>query len=695
MTLDLEHRVTPEHRARTAVVYVRQSSEKQVQVNVESTRIQLGLREKAIALGWTQPVVIDDDLGVSAAGYAERAGFKDLIARITMRQAGIVLCVDASRLSRNSKDWAQLFELCRYFNTLIADLDQVYDLSLPNDRLILGIKGTISELELNVLQGRMRSGLEAKAARGELRVPLPAGYVNDEQDGILFDPDSRVQSAIHLMFDQFKRMTSLRQLALWYRDTKSLFPVKKLGRRPETRWQVPTTQTLRKLLVHPIYAGAYVWGRRFTRIDYREGRLIKRVLGPRPPDQCPVCIRDHHAAYVTWDRIMANVARFAENRARWSMNDNQGAIREGLALLPGLLRCRRCGSRLYVNYKKTGALYSCDAGHARGSRRCMSFGATEIDRRVGEEMCRALEPLSVEAAIAACEQENEEWAQCLEGLRLKVEAAQYEADRAFEQFDLVDPRNRHVADTLEGRLNAKLAELHAAKQGLAAAGEEDGQLTEAQRGGLHQLAEDFPEVWDHPGADAKLKKRLLRAAIREVLVEAQPEQKRLEVTIHWQGGAHTQIHVKKYDRRRGQATDPDLIKMARQLAEDGLADADAARVLNMHGTTTPGGLPWTVDRVTRFRRAHLLRLRKRAPCANTMTMSEAAAYLGISRNGLLGLERLGALDRNQVMEFAPWRIEKNQLDSERLQALVRTLKTQGRLPKGGCPEGQLALLDDQ
>jgi DNA invertase Pin-like site-specific DNA recombinase len=689
-----DHRVTPEHRSRTALVYVRQSCDKQVRSNVESTRIQVGLREQAIALGWSQPVVIDDDLGISAAGFAHRPGFQELITRITMKQAGIILCFDASRLSRNSKDWAQLFELCSYFDTLIADLDQVYDLSLPNDRLVLGIKGTISEMELSVLKSRMKSGLEAKAARGELRVPLPAGYVHDEEDRILFDPDRRVQTAIRLMFDQFDRVTSIRQLAMWYRDSGTRFPVRKNGWKPKTVWQVPTAQTLKKLLVHPIYAGVYVWGRRSTRVDCLDGRLVKRVRAQRSPDQCRVCIRDHHPAYVSWDRIMANVTRLAENRARWKMDDNQGAIREGLALLPGLLRCRTCGSRLYVNYKKTGALYSCDGGHAKGSRRCMSFGATEIDRRVGEELCRALEPLSVRAAIAAFEQSEEEWAQRLSSLRLDVEAAQYEADRAFEQFDLVDPKNRLVADTLETRLNEKLKRLHAAKERLVKAEEEDRHLTKEQRQRLEHLARDFPDVWSHPQADPKLKKSLLRMAVREILVELQAEKKRLEVTIHWQGGVHTRIHVKKYDRRRGAAADPDVIEMVRKLAGDGITDADSARVLNMHGTTTPGGLPWTVERVTNFRRAHHIRRGKRPPSAEHLTMSEAAAHLGISRNGLLGLERIGALSRNQVMEFAPWRVERKQLDSERVRALVRTLKATGRLPKGGCPEGQLSLLDD-
>jgi hypothetical protein len=324
----------------------------------------------------------------------------------------------------------------------------------------------------------------------------------------------------------------------------------------------------------------------------------------------------------------------------------------------------------------------------------MSFGATEIDRRVGEELLRALAPLSTQAAMAAYEQSEEEWAQQLESLRLGVEAAQYEADRAFEQYDLVDPKNRHVADNLESRLNERLAELQAAKERLDRAAEENPRLTEEQRQRIQDLAGNFPDVWNHPDADPKLKKRLLRTAVREILVDLQAEEKRLEVTIHWQGGVHTRIHVKKYDRRRGRATDPDLIDMVRKLAGDGITDADSARVMNMHGTTTPGGLPWTVERVTRFRRSHHIRRGERPSTDEYLTMSEAAAHLGISRNGLLGLERIGALSRNQVMDFAPWRVERKQLDSERVQALVRTLKASGRLPKGGCPEGQLSLLDD-
>lgn len=695
MTRDPEHRVTAAHRKRAAIVYLRQSSEKQVRDHRESARVQLGLREKAVALGWRGPEVIGDDLGVSAAGFAHRPGFQQLITRVTLKEVGIILCVDASRLSRNSRDWAHLFELCSFFGTLIADMEQVYDLSMPNDRLVLGIKGTVSELELNLIKARMKGGLEAKAARGELKVLLPAGYVYDDQDRMVFDPDRRAQAAIRLMFDQFDRLTSLRELAAWYRDTGTRFPVRRRAAEQQTSWRVPTSRTLAKLLVHPIYAGAYVWGRRVTEVDYDDGRLVKRVRQPGSPGESRVCIRNHHPAYVSWSRIVANVTRLAENKARWKMDDNLCAIREGLALLPGLLRCRTCGSKVYVSYKKESALYFCDAGQGKGSRRCMSFGSQTIDRLVSAEVLRALEPCAVDASIAARHIFEKEREQRLESLRMQVEAARYEADRAFQQFDRVDPRHRLVADTLENRLNEKLVELQAAKQRLEEAGANERRLTEEDLRRLDELAHHFPAVWHHPKADPKLKKRILRTVIREILVEHQPDQGRLEVTIHWQGGAHTQLHVKKRQKRLGGATDPDLVATARKLAADGVRDDEAARVLNLMQTTTPRGLPWTQNRMLSFRKHHRIRLAPPPSPDEVLTKQEAVKYLGISGNGLLGLEREGAISRNQVTDFAPWRVKREQLDSEEVQALVRALKATGRVPKGGCSEGQLWLLDDE
>ncbi len=690
-----DQRVSPEHLSRPALVYVRQSTLEQVRGNQESTRVQFGLCERAVALGWRSPHVIQDDLGISAAGYVERPGFQELLTRVAMREVGIILCFDASRLSRNSKDWAHLFELCSYFNTLIADTEQVYDLSHPNDKLLMGIKGTVSEMELTVMRARLRSGTENKAARGELKINLPAGYVYDSSEKIVFDPDKRVRTAMATMFEQFTRCTSIRQLVMWYRDNKVLFPIKQTGKGRLARWEIPPSSTLRQLLRHPIYAGAYIWGRKFTYVDYVDGKLIKRIGEHREIEEYKVCLRDRHAAYISWEQLLANRARIAENRPRWSMLQNQGAIREGLALLSGLLRCRHCGGKIQVGYKRgISALYYCDGGNEKGSRRCLSFGSKLIDQRVSAELHRAVEPLAVKAAVVAADMKQERVSQEIESAQLQVEAAQYEADRALEQFDLCDPKNRLVADSLEERLNDKLGELQKAKQKLVEVEQVDWQLTAEQRQRLDELARDFPSVWIHPKADPKLKKRILRSAIQEVLVKHEPDHQRLEVTVHWRGGAHSRIHVRKRATPIGSKADRSLVELVRELAAE-LPDAEIARILNMKKLETPRGLRWTQERVNSFRKQHRIRAGSRTSSDDRMTMNEAIAYLGIGHNGLLGLVKRGVISRNQITEFAPWRVSRAELDSEPVERLIRILKETGRLPRGGSPKNQLSFFDGE
>jgi len=695
MAHENDHRITAKHLARDAIIYVRQSSSEQVVTNTESTRLQRELREKAILLGWNNPVIIDDDLGISAAGYSERPGFQSLLASVATRKVGIIFCLEASRLSRNSMDWAHLFELCSFFDTLIADPEQIYDLSLPNDRLVMGIKGTVSEMELSILKTRLQAGVQAKAQRGELRIKLPPGYKYDSSDKIDLDPDVRIQQALRQMFQQFKICTSIRQLAMWYRDTKTLFPIANLRMDMPPTWRIPTSDTLRKLLVHPIYAGAYVYGRRHYYVDYVDGQLRKRIGGFLPPEKCRVCIRNHHPDYLPWDQFKANLARISENRPRWEMLENQGAIRDGLALLAGLLRCGMCGSKIYVGYKKDSALYSCDGDQANGSRRCQSFGSKLIDRRVGEELCRALEPFAVDAAIEAIEKKNQQKTEEIEAARLGVEAAQYASDRAFEQFDRADPKNRLVADTLEKRLNERLIDLQEARNRLEECRRENKELTEKEKNRLHELACDFPAVWNDEQTDPTLKKRLLRTAVEEILVSHKPEQQQLQVTIHWKGGAHTRIHVKKRSTPKSCKADPDLVELVRKLAASGLVDAEIARILKMQKRETPRGLPWTHIRVRDFRRHHRIKAGKKDSSGKHLNMSNAAAYLGISHNGLIGLERIRAISRNQVTDFAPWRIPRTILDSKLVQGLVAILKETGRLPKGGCPKNQTTLFDEK
>lgn len=689
-----DQRISPDHLSRSAVVYVRQSSPGQVRENTESTRIQLNLCEKAVALGWRSPRVIQDDLGISASGYVERPGFQELLTRVAMREIGIILCMDASRLSRNSKDWAHLFEFCSYFKTLIADLEQIYDLSHPNDRLLMGIKGTVSEMELTAIRTRLRSGMESKAKRGELKISLPIAYVYDTCDQIVFNPDQRIQRAVHRMFEQFDRCTSVRQLAMWYRDNQELFPVKHIGKDMKIRWEIPASKTLYNHLRHPIFAGAYVWGRRFTYIDYRDGKLIKRVGERNQIEDYKVCIRDHHPAYIPWEKFMANQTRITENKPRWNMEQHHGAIRDGLALLTGLLRCRHCGGKIHVSYKVSSALYYCDGGHEKGSKRCLSFGSKLIDRAVSTQLLKALEPLSVEAAVAASEMKGEQLSREMESARMQVESAQYEADRTLEQFDQCDPKNRLVADTLEERLNDKLWVLKGAKEKLEELSQRKNPLTKEQRRRLKQLAQDFEKAWNHPEADPRLKKRILRSAIHEILVQHDPEHQRLEVTLHWKGGVHSQIHVKKNATPIGRKATPSLVQLVQELAAE-LSDAEITRILNMKKLETPRGLRWTKERVQSFRRHHRIPACKLSKSNDYLTMNEVMAYLGISHNGVLGLVRRGVISSNQITDFAPWRVSRKELDSEHVQRFVRVLKETKRLPKGGWPKNHKRLFDEK
>ncbi len=641
MTIEQTHVITPDHLAREAVIYARQSTATQVHEHTESARVQFGLREKAIALGWPCPRIIDDDLGVSAGGFDERKGFNSLLVSVATRTVGIIFCVDASRLSRNSKDWAHLLEICGHFHTLIADMDQIYDLARPNDRLVIGIKGTVSEMELNIYKHRLRAGIESKAARGELRIRLPTGYAYNSDDNIAFDTDKQVVVALQMMFDQFELFTSVRQLAMWYRDSETRFPSQL--KKQKTRWEIPTSSTLRNLLLHPIYTGAYVFGRRQTITDYADGQLVKRELDPRPVEEARVCIRDHHPAYISWEQYLANRSKIAENRPRWAMQQNRGAIRDGLALLVGLLRCAKCGSKIYVAYKKASALYFCDGGGEHGSRRCHAFGSKRIDVAVSDQLCQALQPHGLATSQKAAEISAAQHAHEVNSAHLQVDAAQYQADRAFEQFDLCDPKNRNVADTLEERLNTKLRELESAKTRLEEVEQTHNAVTDEMRASLQDLASDFAAVWSHPGAEPRLKKRILRAAIHEILVRPHETANALEVTIHWQGGVHTRVEVRKPLRFSGKPVTESLVQVVSQLAQT-LSDADIARTLNMKKQTTARGLKWTMDRVYNFRKTHRIPQPKTRRSEDVLTMNQAVEYLGISHNGLLGLVRRGVVD---------------------------------------------------
>lgn len=690
MNLGDQHRIAERHLERNALVYVRQSDPRQVRENTESTTLQRGLRERAIELGWPMPKLIEDDLGITASGFADRPGFQWMLAQVTLRKVGIIFCIEASRLSRNSPDWAHLFELCGYFDTLVADVQQIYDVSIPNDRLVLQIKGTVAELELSSLKTRLRAGIESKAARGELKVLLPPGYVYDAEGQIILDPDARVQQAIRSMFEQFEHQTSIRQLALAYRDTQTLFPVRKPRTRDGLVWALPKPAVLHKLISHPIYAGVYAHGRTQTYVDFVEGKLVKRTKRVMSPQLWKVCIKDHHEAYICWQRYQDNQAKLAESRPRWSMDDNRGAVRQGRALLAGLVRCGQCGRKLRVIYNsKSSAIYHCDGAGPRGTGRCLSFGAKYVDQELGEQLCQTVEPFAIEAAERAFALEQQEREQSVEQARLRVQQAQYAADRAFEQYDLADPKNRLVVDNLEKRLNEKLLEVRVAQQDLEHRLESDPPLTQEQQQEISCLSRDFRRVWNHPDTPTTLRKQLLRVAIVEVV--AQRDGGQLVFTIHWAGNTYTKLTVQKRATPVGSRADASLTELVGKLA-DTLDDGEIARILNMKKLLTPRDLTWTKDRVRAFRSHHRICQGKHSPNPDLLTGQQARNYLGIGYHGLTALVRLGAIHTNQVTDFAPWRISRTELDSESVQALVKVLKRTGRLPtEGGSPQNQLQL----
>ncbi len=677
-----DQRITDSHYQRSAFIYIRQSSSKQVKHNTESQKFQLSLRERAISFGWSMPIVVDEDLGISAAGYAQRPGFQKLLTQITMKQVGIIFCVDASRLSRNSKDWAQLFELCAFFDTLVADFEQIYDLNLPNDRLVLGIKGTMSEMELTILKTRLKEGAIQKAKRGELKFVLPPGYIHDHNSKIVLDPDKRVQSAIHQMFSQFNAHTSVRQLLQWYKTNNISFPVRRVGHNNPIVWEIPKYGTLSTLLQNPVYAGVYGYGRRKTIREFKNGVLVKRMSNYLPYNEWKVFIKDNHKAYVTWDEFLEIQKKISQNMPRWEKDESLGAIREGVALLVGLIRCGHCGNKLYVTYKtkSSSASYFCRGNNRESEKRCLYFGTKAVDKSFSDKILKALKPFAVQSGIKALDFAESENAEMLKIAQMELENAKYQVDRSFEQYNMADPKNRLVTSTLEERLNDRLVDLNHAKEKLADLKQSIKVLTDHEKNSILSLSNHFEEVWNHEKSNPVFKKRLIRLFIKETIVTYDSDSNLLKFVIHWNGGTHTQLSVKTRKRKKGSKTDVSLIELMKKLSTR-IDDAEIARVLNMNDLQTPKGYRWNKDRVINFRRAHKIKL-SAINKKNFFTSQECKKYLNVSRNALDTLVKAGLIATNQVIEFAPWEVHKKQLDSEPVQQALKNLKQTGFLFPG-------------
>jgi len=672
------NKIAADHLGRQAFVYVRQSTQDQLLHNHESRRRQYALADRARQLGWAEPEVIDDDLGRSGGGVA-RPGFERLLLAICEGRAGIVLSVEASRLARNGRDWHTLLEFCGLVGCLLADEDGLYDPRLPNDRLLLGMKGTMSEMELSILRQRSLEALRQKARRGELFLNVAVGYVKVRHDRIAKDPDLRVREALGLVFRKFAEFQSMRQVHLWLRQEQVLLPTVEPtedGRR--IVWKLPVYNTVRALLTNPVYGGAYAFGRTASRVTVESGRKRISRGHRRDRDAWEVLIVDHHEGYISWAEFERNQRLIADN-ANGKGLMVRGAVRRGDALLAGLLRCGHCGRRLQVSYSGTDGYcvrYGCRGAHINhGTRPCIAFGGLRVDAAVSTEVLRHLDPLGLEAALEAIAMREGENAETRRQAELAVTQARYEADLARRQYDAVDPANRLVAAELERRWNDRLAEVQCQEERLATmAASRPETLRSEERDRLMALGTDLATAWTHPGAAAETRKRILRAVLEEIVATLSEE--RIELVIHWRGGDHTRLAVPR--NKTGQhrwSSDADVRDLIRALARQ-QGDGAIAATLNRLGKRTGRGNPWTEARVRSFRSQHRVPAHRPGEMAERgdLTLEEAARRLGVSKMTVLRLISSGTITATQVCKGAPWAVPEAQIAA-----------LDGVNPYAGCP----------
>lgn len=641
------------HWERTAVVYVRQSTPQQVSEHQESTARQYALVDRAVELGWPkeQVLVIDDDLGKSGESAEGRLGFQRLLAEVALDHVGLILGLEMSRLARSCKDWHQLLELCARFRTLLADTDGVYDPTDYNDRLLLGLKGTLSEAELHILKERMYQGKLNKARRGELYGLAPIGYIKQSSGEWELDPDEQVQATVRLLFDEFDRQGTLHGLLRYLAHHGIQLPVRPHygPQRGVLQWRPPCRATLSNLLHHPSYAGAYRYGHRPS--DPRKKQPGRRQTGRLilPPEACHVLLRDRVPAYITWERFSANQQRLADNRAR---NESLGAPRQGAALLKGLLRCGHCGRRMLVRYSGVANrhVYSCTRGTSDyGEPLCQSLSGENLDRFVGEQLLAAVQPAALQASLAAVTEVERERHTLTQHWRLRLERLAFETTRAARQFQACEPENRLVARELERRWEALLLqqqqlEAEFARWQQAA----PTRLTAEDQTALLALAHDLPAVWQAATTTPADRQRLARLLLEQIRVSVDKTSEHVAVELRWAGGLlQTYTLTRPVNRYDQHSQYPRLVARLRALCAERRSSAQIAEQLNSEGFQPP-------KRASRFSRGMIhrltseLQITRRSPHGSTAGLRRneyrpagLARLLGVSRDVIRRWIRVG------------------------------------------------------
>lgn len=654
---------------RKAVVYVRQSTQSQVMTNLESQHRQYDLVDVARQRGFVDIEVIDDDLGRSASGTVARPGFDRLVAWLCAGKVGAVLCLDASRLARNGRDWHHLLELCRLVEARVIDHDGVYNPCLPNDRLLLGMKGSISEFELGVLRARMLDAARSKARRGELRLSVPFGYIWHREAGLGLDPDLRLQEVIRLIFARFRELGSARQVLLSMKADQIHFPrPSDEGRMTSFAWLPIRYRNVIAVLKNPFYAGVYVYGKSEKRTSIADGRARRSYGHGKPVGTWEVFIKDHHEGYISWEEYERNQKQLTLNNYGRAGGVKSG--RGGKALLSGIMTCGRCGRRLSVAYTgnpQSRPVYRCDKPNLMmGLPRCMTFGGPRVDAAVARELLRAVEPLAIEAAFEAERMHRERQEDQRQIRDLELQQARYEATLAERRYAACDPDNRLIAAQLEKNWETALRRV----RDLEARQPAEGPSTiEVDPRSFANLADNLSAAWNAPNVTMRARQQLLRTLIADIVVDVDDAVREVVLTIHWRGGQHSELRVRKpRSGEHGCATTEDALAVMRSMAGR-WSDEHIAASLNRMGMPTGQGKTWTAHRVASVRRVRGIHAYRSAEKDGAwLTMTEAAKARGVTNHRIRRLIKTGVLPAEQVVPGAPYQIRADDLSSAQIQS---------------------------
>lgn len=646
------------HYERLAVVYVRQSSLHQVQHNQESTQLQYGLVNTAVRLGWPREriLVIDDDLGVSGSSAEGRSGFQRLLSEVALDHVGLILGIEMSRLARSCKDWYQLLELCALFGTLICDLDGLYDPSSYNDRLLLGLKGTMSEAELHILQQRMHQGALQKARRGELVSLVPVGYVRSSSEEVSMDPDEQVQAVIRAVFEQFEKHGSVGAVLRYLIANRMQLPIRNNSGpdKGSLQWRRPNKSVLRNMLRHPMYAGAYTYGRSCRAQQPGQKKKQQRCL---PLNQWKVLLHDRYPAYITWPQYERNVAQLADHK---SHRQSRGPIRSGRALLTGLVVCGRCGTRMTTHHsgKSIQPRYACSAARSNfGEPDCQSLAALAVDEEVVRLALLALAPSALEVSLQVAADWQKEREQLNEQWQYRLQRAQYEVDRARRQYDAVEPENRLVCRTLEATWEQKLRAARELQEEYERFLQDEPKLlTSAEQNAIRQLAADLPALWHTATTTHADRKAILRQILDKVVIQIEGKSEWVEAKLHWAGGHQTYTRFRRPVGSLAQLIDwPQIRQRIVALKSRGLSAQQIADKLNHEGRTSPHRKAFTAATIrSALSRGGLTKVRRAAgndqlALANDeWFVPDLARKIGVRAQIIYSWIRTGRLPARQV-----------------------------------------------